>query len=314
MIDSKRSTLLGTELFRQNLEYEIVNAKEEVLVVSAFIKKTGFDWFYSKVKDNKNLKCKFLGRFSAGDIANQSSDIEVYEKIKNMGWELKILENLHAKVILIDQNKLFIGSPNLTGRGMKLAPISNIEMGVQTYSTQAENRIVNQIFEEGTLVDDVLYELLFNWKKTIPKSNNTHIRFSEEIINQLSKNFKLWINDFPWSNFDDLITKKPSEENLHDFRLFDLSNDFNEQDLNLAFKNSKIYQWLVYLINNNENKFFYFGELSNQIHNDLYDDPKPYRKTIKQLQVNLYSYIKKLNNLKIECIKDTANSEKLILK
>jgi hypothetical protein len=314
MIDSKRSTLLGTELFRQNLEHEIAQAKEEILIVSAFIKQSGFDWFYSKVKNNKNLKCKFLGRFSAGDIVNQSSDIEVYEKIKEMNWDLKVLEHLHAKVILIDKKTLFVGSPNLTGRGMKLAPISNIEMGIQTFSTQNEYRIVNQLFNEGTLIDDDLYKLLLEWKKTVPKFEDVNFKFSEEIKNKLIKNYKLWVNDFPWSNYESLLENKPTEEILHDNRLFDLSNKFKEEELNLAFINSKIYKWLVNLIKNKDNNFFYFGDLSNQIHNDLYDDPKPYRKTVKQLQVNLYSYIKNLKNLEIECIKDTAHSEKLILK
>ena len=35
MIESKRSTLLGTELFRQNLEHEIDQAKEEILIVGS---------------------------------------------------------------------------------------------------------------------------------------------------------------------------------------------------------------------------------------------------------------------------------------
>jgi hypothetical protein len=33
--------------------------------------------------------------------------------------------------MLVDKKELFIGSPNLTGNGMSLIPVSNKEMGVK---------------------------------------------------------------------------------------------------------------------------------------------------------------------------------------
>ena len=58
----------------------------------------------------------------------------------------------------------------------------------------------------------------------------------------------------------------------------------------------------------------YFGEISKKIHDDLYDDPKPYRKNVKELQSNLYSYIKNINELDLYLSKDTAHSDKIVLK
>ena len=50
--------------------------------------------------------------------------------LKN-NWTFKILNNLHAKVALFDDDILYIGSGNLTGRGMALVPVSNSELGVE---------------------------------------------------------------------------------------------------------------------------------------------------------------------------------------
>ena len=41
------------------------------------------------------------------------------------------MKDLHAKIMLVDQKELFIGSPNLTGKGMYLIPVPNKEMGVK---------------------------------------------------------------------------------------------------------------------------------------------------------------------------------------
>ena len=75
-----------------------------------------------------------------------------------------------------------------------------------------------------------------------------------------------------------------------------------EKDLKESFLQSKIFNWLIQRLQNEKNKEIYFGRLSSIIHDSLVDDPKPYRKDIKLLQTNLYSYIKflKPNNILYE--------------
>ena len=65
-------------------------------------------------------------------------------------------------------------------------------------------------------------------------------------------------------------------------------------------------------IKKQENKEIYFGDLSSLIHNSLLDDPKPYRKEVKDLQANLYSFLKILDLEEIKI--DQPNvSERIIL-
>ena len=63
-----------------------------------------------------------------------------------------------------------------------------------------------------------------------------------------------------------------------------------------------LYKWFIKQIKNKNNKSFSFGELSALIHNSLFDDPKPYRKEIKNLQANFFNFLEllKFENLKIE--------------
>ena len=313
MIPVQRSELLGTELFRQNLGEALRNIKNEIIIISAFIKLSGINWLVENI-GSKNIKCQIMGRFSASDLVNGSSDLDIYKILSEKNWELKFLNNLHAKIILIDKSLLFIGSPNLTGKGMKLAPVSNIEMGVKTLAQDNEILMVNSLYEEGILVDQNLYEEINKWLKNQNKTENQKIEFPIKILEKLTPNYKIWVYDFPWLSIEELIEKDSSSvEFMHDIELYDLNKNFDKTDLINAFKKSKIYQWLVQIIRNSGNKSMYFGEISKKIHTDLYDDPKPYRKNVKQLQTNLYSYINHFDNLKLSLIKDTAHSQKIVL-
>jgi len=80
--------------------------------------------------------------------------------------------------------------------------------------------------------------------------------------------------------------------------LFGLENkNIDLIKINESFVNSKVYKWLLNVLNKENNKEIYFGNLSNIIHNSLLDDPRPYRKDVKELQRNLFDFLK---NLKLD--------------
>ena len=86
-----------------------------------------------------------------------------------------------------------------------------------------------------------------------------------------------------------------------------------EKELKESFLQSKIFNWLVEKLKAEENKEIYFGRLSSIIHDSLVDDPKPYRQNVKELQANLYTYIKHFKPSRV--IYDQPNvSERLLLK
>ena len=198
---------------------------------------------------------------------------------------------------------------------MKLAPISNIEMGIKTIAQNNEIKMVNSFYEEGVLIDQSLYYEIKKWLDDQDKIKLSKVEYTSSIIDKLTPNYKIWVYDFPWLNMNDFIEKNEnSKEFIHDLELYDLKKNFSKEELITSFKNSKIYKWILKLIKNSENRSMYFGEISKKIHDDLYDDPKPYRKNVKELQSNLYSYIKNINELDLYLSKDTAHSDKIVLK
>ena len=61
------------------------------------------------------------------------------------------------------------------------------------------------------------------------------------------------------------------------------------------FSETKCYLWLKEELKKKDNHELYFGEATALLHNVLLNDPKPYRKEVKDLLSNLLSWITALD-------------------
>tara|TARA_Y100000816_G_scaffold114482_1_gene80149 strand:+ start:1436 stop:2404 length:969 start_codon:yes stop_codon:yes gene_type:complete len=312
-----RSNILGTETFRNLLGESLRSSKKRVIILSAYVKKIGISWLEDQLK-GKEIDCTIISRWQKGDLATGSSDLECYTLCKENNWKFKILNDLHAKVMLIDNKDLFIGSPNLTGSGMSLIPVSNKELGIKIEAITNDIKTIDGLVEDAILVDDEIYNDLKKWKIKLPEINKPSIpEYPESLKNKLKENFnKIWVHNFLWSTVEELLNINKINSNvLHDIQLLGLKeNEINLENLKEAFIKSKIYKWLINQLMKKNDKEIYFGELSETIANSLLDDPKPFRKNIKILQSNLYSFLNHLNleNIEISIPKKKSQRLKLI--
>ncbi len=316
---TNRTSLLGTESFRDVVARELNNAEEEVFLISAFITKAGIEWFENQIK-NKDIKCTIVVRWKGSDLHSGSSDLISYEIAKRNGWRLKILDNLHAKIICIDKKYLFIGSPNLTGRGMSLVPVSNREMGVCVSPVETDIKTINSIMNESVEVNDEIFKSLNEWLNDQPPLKKVEITaFPKDLRILLSPQINnLWTHNFPFADPNRICEVSISEANqfeLHDLEMFDLINcnlEDRKKLLTNNFRKSKVFLWLEKKLKDKEEGIF-FGEISSLIHDSLYDDPRPYRREVKDLQKIFYSYMKFLKYSDIEIDIPNRFSERIKL-
>lgn len=317
---TNRTSLLGTESFRDVVARELNNAEKEIVLISAFITKAGIEWFENQI-NKKNIKCTIIVRWKGSDLHLGSSDLISYEIANRNGWQLKILDDLHAKIICIDKRYLFIGSPNLTGRGMSLVPISNKEMGVCVSPVKTDINTINSIINESIEVNDEIFNTLNEWLNSQPPLKKIETTaFPENLKKLLSPQINnLWTHNFPFADPQRICEVSISEANqfeLHDLEMFDLINCNQEDRKNLLsenFRKSKVFLWLEKKLKEKE-EGIYFGELSSLIHGTLYDDPRPYRREVKDLQKNFFSYIKflKYSDIEIDIPKKFSERIKIV--
>ena len=305
--NSNRSPILNSVKLQNYFKECLKNCKDEIIVCSAFITMKGIEWFYNNLQ-NKKINCRVISRWDRGDLLSKVSDIEVYNFCKKMGWSFEIIENLHAKFYLMDQKDLISGSLNLTAKGFGLVPISNKEFGNYFEAIDEDLININIFLEDAIKITD---EIFNEYKKYLEENKDFVIQqlpeLPEKIKNLKEKKLtKLWVHDFLFNEPENLLKNfnENTEDLIHDRSLLNINSqdDLSLETIKLNFVNLDLYKWFIKQIKNKDNKSFSFGELSALIHNSLFDDPKPYRKEIKNLQANFFKFLEllKFENLKIE--------------
>jgi hypothetical protein len=304
--NTERSPLLNAEQLKEYFKKYLQESRNEIIACSAYITTTGIKWLRESIAD-KNVKCRIVTKWSPSDLLSGSSSLDIYHICKKNKWTLEIIEDLHAKFYLMDKKHLITGSLNLTGRGIGLVPISNKEFGVYLETTNDDLTNIDLLLEDSTIVDDHIYKLYEAWlleNKDFVKQKIPELPVELKNIKE-KKLTKIWVTNFPWISPGEFLSNinTKSEEINHDKDLFNIYHSENAEELlKHKFLSSDIFRWFKKKVLEKENKSFYFGELSELIHNSLFDDPKPYRKNVKQLQINLLDYIKffKIENFKFE--------------
>lgn len=297
LISTQRSELLNHTDFNKQAGELIFKAKEEIVVISAFVKMKGVEWLLSK--SNPKVKKTIYSRWTADDLLSGASDLSCYKLAKQHSIKFFINQSLHSKVIIIDKSFFIIGSQNLTSRGLGLISNPNFETGIIIEQTEGDLYKLKSIFDNSTVLDDILFNEISNWIEENSKNFNK-ITFPFSISNKIKQDLEnLWVLDFPLINFNDFENNLSSDESDHLKEIFNFNSIDNfKKHKDALIKNSKIYKWLLLILKKNDNSL-YFGKLSEIIHNAIKDDPKPYRKSIKELQNNLYSFLKIIEDKEI---------------
>lgn len=108
----------------------VQGASHSVVLCAPFIKSKVLSTVLGVIPSNVHVQ--IVTRWSPIEIATGVSDLEVYDvAIDRQNTELRLLEELHAKIYIADDQCL-VGSANLTARALGWAEVHNIELMIQT--------------------------------------------------------------------------------------------------------------------------------------------------------------------------------------
>lgn len=259
---------------------------DNFIIISAFVTKPAISWLVELIE---NSSVCIVGRFSPKDFMEGASSIDAIRESLLLGYTVKCLPNLHAKIYQIDSDIIFTGSANMTGKGFSIVNEGNLEACAQVTPTDTSKNFIKRIVNSSIRITDEILDkmeyILDNF--TTSESNDTLQNWPEDVLPKVGD---LFVSDFPFSepgkendfyNINSSLEFAVIEAELHDFNL-----------AQLLFKKSKAYSWFKsILIENNTNRDLGFGHVSSLLHDKLCDDPSPYRSSIKDLQANFYKYL-----------------------
>jgi hypothetical protein len=273
------NTLLSTGGLQKKLE-NLVPTSKVFIIISAYITEVALKWISSIVPSECNVT--LVARLKSSDILNKSSDLKAIELALESNWQVFRLPELHAKIYLINDNNLFVGSANCTSNGLKLFGEGNIETSVELDASEADRDFIKTIIEKS---DPISWDILQKMKEYISTIDSGATTNSKDWPKEIFQpNTDLWVSDLLWNSPSDLSS------NSHDMGLLDIRSPASSKEVSKAFVNTKVFKWLYATLKDSESGELYFGSLTAALHKNLCDNPTPYRRAIKDLLSVLLSY------------------------
>ena len=123
--DSFKRHLLEASTVKSILENEFKNS-QRIVIISAYVTHSAIEWLIGNISSTADVR--LLARLSPVDFLSNSSDIKALNTFLDHGFKLGMLENLHAKLYMLDNRRILVGSANFTTNGLNLYGEGNLEV------------------------------------------------------------------------------------------------------------------------------------------------------------------------------------------
>lgn len=283
-------SLLTTSETKYKIAEQIKTATEHLHIVSAFCKIPAVEFIESNIQNSIADK-KLLVRFLLSDIINGVTDFSLFEYCRDHGWKMYIRFDLHAKTYIFDRKRCVLGSANLTSNGMGLNMHGNYELSSFAEIDEIDLSKIDALFDNAILMTDELYEKMSHDYETA-KQNTIDPSKTPQWNNSIEQRFKPAIDTL--FTFDFPSVRNPDFNDINCFEFLEFNHIPSRSELKEAFRWSKAFLWLYNFVSNSTDKTNYFGAITAGLHDALINDPKPYRKEVKELLANTLGWIQAL--------------------
>lgn len=263
------------------IQNKVASCQDNLTFLTAFLTSDFIDQLEKIVPANLTKTLLIRGRKE--DFVNGSTNVSSVEKAMDLGWEVFVNENSHAKLYCFDWKEASIGSSNLTNKGFNLNGSGNIELNSLIELTSKDVALINSLINDS-------HKLTRNDLSVIKSVVENTAPGTEETFE-------------PWS----FITSKPVTILFPDDLLDKFSlpvSEYNAQVLTAGryyptddeieglFLKSNEYKWLYNLLSNKNSRSATFGYVSQELHNSLVSNSRVYRKDIKTYLNHLEGWLK----------------------
>lgn len=150
----------------------VAAARDRVWLASPFVS----DYFAKRICDclprDRRLDLRLIVALNGSGVESGTLDLSALRRLRNAGFVLGNVTNLHAKVSIVDADWGLVGSGNLTKAGQKA---TNVELGVVLYPQQhAQARNMFEAWwHDAQLIEPSDIAAFDRWHKSLPsrKSN-----------------------------------------------------------------------------------------------------------------------------------------------
>ena len=258
--------LLNASELRNRLKIQLERS-DRCWVYSAFLTESGAEFLIENAAMREDERV--LVRCSVADVLAGACSLSALSMLIDRNFQVRLSSALHVKLYMFG-DVFYVGSSNLTGKGLALSGNSNDELSTEGAASPEVIAVAENLWSQGVELTRKTLEQMQEYVSEVDLLSSTQdAEWPAEIF---VEDRDLYCSDFPLS----VPTNDPRFLSTAQFRA------------------SMAYSWLVRTLEEN-NCEGSFGYLSSKLHNDVFDDPGPYRREIKGLLSNLLEVIGQLN-------------------
>ncbi len=290
---SESAVLIDGEQLRKQLEVAVSSCERKLVFISAYMTQTAIDWLNKYI--SADVEVHLICRLAPSDLINGATHISALETALDNGWKVSCLHSLHAKIYSIDDKEIYTGSSNLTDNGLRIYGAGNLEANTNIPASEDNLRFIANVEGSSSKLD---YDTLKEMEKYI-SDKEPAIYFDKWPEGTLPKEEGMWVRDFFWFNPESETPQ--GNEKTHDLEILGAESlDTQSTEVKEKVLMSRCVQWIISKLEEEPESELYFGKLSKLLHDELKDDPAPYRKDVKGLVQNLLAYCQTFLQDKIE--------------
>jgi len=268
---------------------------QDGILISAYIKTSILEEILDHISDQK---MRVLARWNLMDLVGGASDIDCYQLAKEQGWDFYIDMHLHAKIYSLPPSGILMGSANATNAGLGFSSSSNHEAGTVVEPDKDNSSFVKNMFKQAVKLDDELFSKIQDAYNACDKKKQL-VEWPTDLLDEITpsvlSNSEFLVDECLHSDGLEILNdgQAKDENSLHDLSLLGVPlNVFDREFIVSKFIHSKIFLFTLSVIKENNGQVYY-GTLTQALHEALIEDPKPYRKEIKERFISsIYSWIK----------------------
>ncbi|MCK4819142.1 hypothetical protein KA005_25445, partial [bacterium] len=132
------------------------SASKSIVILCPFIKIDTLSRLLSC--DTSSIDLEIVTSWKASNFLTGASDVKLFDLCKERNIALKMNNNIHFKIWLIDNIKLIAGSANISESAITSKVNSNYEFLIDVSATQSDLRYINNVRNESLLITEDIYQ------------------------------------------------------------------------------------------------------------------------------------------------------------
>lgn len=293
----------GENLFSGALDF--ITRSEEVSVFSAYIRTEQL-----KELNQENKINRIVVRWEIRDLHQGASDLELYQYCKDNKIALYRNTRIHLKCIRNNRDEIFLGSANVTGRGIgERANMFNFELNSLNQTTDFSDVLyLDKIVSKSEYVTEELFQEIKKKVESLEDFNKQEEEYQKvDIMTERKESDYFLISELPmfkdvkklYQAAQDIDGLSPLDKQCvsHDLATYDVSISKSEEEfyseLKQVFNNHKFIVKLKARIKEDRRSSLNYGGVVRWITENTTTVPTPISWELKEQQVVniLYEWI-----------------------